>query len=158
MTETRKEVFPVFRTGRKSLGYVLGLLTLLGLVAHVLQSEPATLKMAFSLLGLALASVILVKSARNVRQIRVETRAIRFLPVGVELQFTDIDSMRVPSWADRHDTPPNALGRIEITLKTEQCRYVPGAVLLWGNKGQLNISGSDGNAVLRALRQKLREA
>lgn len=144
------ETIAVSRRFMGSLGWVS---LLMGAASSgIFFSEPSG-RALFSSIILLVIGLQFVLSARNVRQIVIDKNAMTFLPVGAQLCFSDIDRMIIPDWADRFDTPPNAVGSVTFETNTATTRYVPGAILQWKGGCRINFAGSDGIQVVAALRK-----
>lgn len=148
------EVFEVSRRLRTILGWFFAVLGLSSLGLLFVEWSP---RLLIAALVLPAIGAQLVLSARNVKEIIVDEHSITFLPVGAEFSFSEAEKMHVPGWADRFDTPPDALGSIVLETRTERIRYVPGAILQLHNRCRLNLYGCDGNRMLRELRRRISE-
>ncbi len=104
-----------------------------------------------------LVGLFCIRAVWNVREIRVDNQRIRFLPIGTELSFSEIEKIEVPGWADRHDNPPNSIGRIAMDTNTNTSRLVPGAIAQWKNGCQIYTYGCDSDRLLSLLRQRIPE-
>ncbi|MEP3333715.1 hypothetical protein [Sedimentitalea sp.] len=147
----------VFQASRR-LTMVTGLLlAVLGSLGFGLLFFEWSTRLLIAAIGLLALGALLLLSARNVSRIIVDDQSIKFLPVGAEFHFSEMQRMHVPSWADRLDTPPNALGSLTIDTNTEKFRFVPGAIIQWRNRCKLNFQGCDGNRMLSVLRRHVPE-
>jgi len=151
---TEDVVIVVSRRIRRILGWSLIFIGIAGAVVFFSEGSPKLLFAAFVLLSLGVHCII---SSRTVNKIVVGNSSIKFLPVGAELHFSEIERMFVPGWADRFDTPPSALATLTFETNTDKTRYVPGAILQWKNRCQINFHGGDGNKMLKALRRHIPE-
>lgn len=138
----------------KAFGWFLIFLSVVSVFAFGSDEIPILL---LSIFFLTVFGVQCILSARNVEKIIVGKSSLTFLPVGAELSYSEIERVIVPSWADRFDTPPDALGALVFETNTERVRYVPGAILQWKNGCRINCSGSDGNKMLAAIRKHIAE-
>jgi hypothetical protein len=149
-TSTNGHVFPVRRRAMAGLGWffvVIGAGT--GIVLITAQHIDATIIMAT--LAAPILGAFFILSARNVREIRIDDHHIRFLPVGASLSLNEVAGIKPPA---RGDAP----AYIALDTKIKRSRYVPGAILQWDGGCKLNIVGSNGDAVLSALRQRIPSA
>ena len=146
MSEER--VFPVRRRLLLWFGWFWLVLIPVYVAVSLAEGPPYERKILFvSIFGLAIG-LFSLKSAWNVREIRIDAERILFLPVGAELRFADIDGMEVPSWMDRHDTPPRSLGGLRLKMATNERRIVPGAFWHWGGQSFLYLYGCDSDVIL----------
>ena len=138
-------VFPVKRRAMAGLGWFFALLPVAG--ALVPAQTMGFTEIACFLLSPAIALFLLI-SARNVREIRIDDHQISFLPVGASLRFNAVSAIRQPA----SGIPPS---HIDLSMKAAPNRYIPGTLLQWNGLCRLNITGSNADAVLSALRQRL---
>ena len=144
-----QSVFPVQRRGFLWLGYfsvVLGVAALALIWVQKITEVGTLLATPFCLF----AGVFLILWARNVREIHVDDHQIQFLPVGVCVKLDEVIAIKAP----QGDAPTH----IELTTKTTGHRYVPGVLLAWDGVCKLTLVGSNGDAVLSALHQRLPSA
>ena len=99
----------------------------------------------------------LIRAARNVREIIINDRSIRFLPVDVELEFSEVVRLHVPSWADRWDNPPGLLRILQMETNTERFRWVPGAIMQGKYMCRISVNVGDDKRLLSTLRKYLPE-
>lgn len=149
-----KETIEVSRKLMNAVGWTCVLFGLFGL--GFVFAAPSASALIGALIVL-LFGALFVLSARNVKRIVVDQDSIQFLPVGEKLAFSEIERMVVPDWADRIDTPPNAVGFVTFETNTNKARYVPGAILQWNGRCRVNFVGSDGNRMVATLRKHLPE-
>lgn len=152
---SKENVFPVRRRGISIFGWSLITLAVLMCLVSVFSAPPFTPKLVVSVIGLLAFGVYFLIRARNVREIRIDDRTIRFLPVGTEVLLSEIEGMRVPSWMDRHDNPPNALKALPLVTITKRTRLVPGAVLEVDGTCRLDLFGSQSDVVLASLEERI---
>lgn len=152
---TEEQVFSVRRRLVMALG--LGCMTLgvLGSVVFLLSGPPYERKVfwsAFIMIGLA---IYCIKSVRNVHEIWIDSEGMRFLPVGAQLLFSQIESIEIPGWMDRHDTPPRPLGALRLKINHDGGRIVPGAFWHWKGLGAVYLYGCDSDAILVLLKERI---
>ena len=148
------ETLSVDRRWPRLLGWVFFGMAIPGLLTALF--DPSFALALSALAALAFAWTFL-QGARNVTEIVVTPDRIRFLPVGADLSFAEVTRMKVPSWADRWDTPHTALVSLELETTTDTLRWVPGAILQWNRGRRINIGGSEALHLLAALRRHLPE-
>ena len=145
----------VFLVSRKITGRLGWALVFAGSVCLLLFLSDLSIAPLIASLVLIALGVKQILSSRNVNKIVVGNSSITFLPVGAELHFSEIERMIVPVWADRADTPPNALSLLVFHTNTETLRYVPGALAQWKHRARINFHGCDGTRMLKALRGRV---
>lgn len=103
-----------------------------------------------TLMGVAsiLTGAYFLVSARNVQTICIDDQRITFLPVGTTVALDEVSSIRQSVMGG---TPSH----IELNMKTQESRLIPGAIFQWAGRCKLNIVGSNGDAVLSALSQRV---
>jgi hypothetical protein len=154
MTEFEGEAFEVRTRLVAALGWTCCALGILGLL--VLLTEPS-LKHSLLIAALIAQGWYLILVARNVREIIINHRSIRFLPVDVELEFSEVVRMHVPSWADRWDNPPGLLRILQMETNTERFRWVPGAIMQGKYTCRISVNVRDDKRLLSTLRTYLPE-
>ncbi|MDA8585413.1 hypothetical protein N9L47_03990 [Rhodobacteraceae bacterium] len=93
--------------------------------------------------------------AKNVKWITVNREAIQFHPVAVEVRFSDIESLYLPSRVERHDNPPNMVGQLTLTKKTADARFILGALSQYQRTCRLNVAGCDSDALVSFVRERV---
>jgi len=150
-----EHIFVVRRRLVMTLGVVFLALGVLPIPAALLSGSPYQPKLFWSSLILIVVAVFCIKSVRNVREIRIDAEGMWFLPVGAQLLFAEIEWMEVPSWMDRHDTPPRSLGVLRLKMKHDGGRLVPGAFWHWKGLGDVYLYGCDSDAILTLLKERI---
>lgn len=144
------EIFTVRRRVMAVYGWSLAISGIAAPLIPVLVGGALTkmLVLGIVLLGLGIFWVL---SSRNVREIHIDDDRIQFLPVGASLKLSEVLEIK-----------PSAKGGspayIELVTTSAQGRLVPGAILQWAGGCKLNIVGGNGDAILSALRRRLRTA
>jgi len=138
-----------------ALGVVFLTLGVLGSAVPLLLGQPYEPKLFWSTLLLIGIAIFCIKSVRNVREIRIDTEGILFLPAGARLLFSEIEGMEIPSWMDRHDTPPRILGALRLKINHDGGRIVPGAFWHWKGLGDVYLYGCDSDAILVLLKERI---
>lgn len=149
-TESGQSVFPVRRRAMMSLGCFLVALGVAGSALVLIKGTED--RMLLLSIPVAVAfGVYFIIAARNVREIRIDDSRIQFWPVGASLPLNEVSAITTPS-----DKPAPA--HIELTTRTKRNRLVPGALMQRDGRCRLSVVGSNGAAVLAALRQRLPSA
>lgn len=148
---SEEQVFPVRRRLVLWFGWFWLVLIPLYVAVSLIEGPPYERKILFgSIFGLAIG-LFSLKAAWNVREIRIDAERMLFLPVGAELRLEDIDGMEVPSWMDRHDTPPRSLGGLRLRMARKERRIVLGAFFHWDEVGSLYLYGCESDVILDIL-------
>ncbi|MCV6592042.1 MAG: hypothetical protein OIF48_03750 [Silicimonas sp.] len=151
---TDQLTFPVRRRGFKFLGRAFIIMGAFTLLTSLFESDPEGKMLIAGIVGVVFGPLFL-RALRNVDRIVVTEEAIRFLPVDVELKFSDIESLNLPSWATRHDNPPRSLTEFNVTTKPLPPRIVLGAMIQGTDRCRLYVVGCDSDALLDALRERV---
>ena len=151
-----KQEFAVRRRGRTLLGWTfIGFGAICLFVGAFSGSNAVTLTV--SGLFFLVCGAVLWLGARNVSHIEVTDTGIFYRPVGEMIAFADIERMRVPSWAHRHDNPRNTLASIQMHMRRRGFRFVPGVIVQFGTIANVSVDGASDTELLAALRRYIAE-